>query len=231
MCAPLWSRQMQTSPTWHWSCGCFIDHCSQERGFRRCNKMIPEPPFDPPDMKLLNRSCLCRSFLYPPTGRSWLPVRKEIGSLYRLEGGAVVALLEMSARSASWLGVTSGLGKFLSVWVSARQLTSRFGEEGGHWFLELDWVDASDCIHCVPLSHLEFSLSSVFPPVCGTEFDLSLVLRSKKKSFLLMFAIRHMQCRGRRGTWRRAILAYMSLSWPHCGHWWQTISILCSFWL
>lgn len=75
MCAPLWSRQMQSSPSWHWSCRCFIDHCSQDRGFRRCNKMIPEPPFDPPDVKLLNRSCLCR-----PIGAFCAHLQAEAGS-------------------------------------------------------------------------------------------------------------------------------------------------------
>lgn len=38
-------------------------------------------------------------------------------------------------------------------------------------------------------------------PVGATEFDLSPALRSKKESFLLMSAVRHMQCRGGGRRW------------------------------
>lgn len=174
----------------------------QERCFGRCNKMIPGSLFDTtppprhPQMCGSSRGYAVPaggSFRCPPAGRIRLPDRKETDSVFRWVGGALGPPLEMSAESASWLRVTSGLGKFFSLWVSAWQLTSCFRREGGWASFTETWL--SECLRLVPCQSWSFPLVVHFPPVCGTEFDLSLVLRSKKKSFLLMFAIRHMQCR------------------------------------
>lgn len=147
----------------------------------------------------------------------WAELSFQIGrklALSRQSGGLLVPPLEMSAQNTSWLRVTAGLGKFFSPRVSTRQLTSCSADkEGGLRLRGLDWANASDWSHCQSWS---FFLVVHFPPVCGTEFDLSLVLGSKKKSFLLMFAIRHMQCRGAGGG-RRAVLAHTAVSWPHGG--------------
>lgn len=110
---------MRLPECWQWCPWGFMGCGRQERCFGRCNKMIPESLFDttPPHPQMCGSSPGCavladRSAGCPPAGRIPLPDRKEIDSVFRWVGGALGPPLEMSAESASWLRVTSGLGKF-----------------------------------------------------------------------------------------------------------------------
>lgn len=150
-------------------------------------------------------------FLCPPVSRVWLPGRREMGSVHGQE--------REGFESRRWECQHK---------VGSHQDPVSFSPSG----------QADDSLHLVSEQRrvgivyqnliermpptgrtvsLRVFLHSAFPrpPVCGTEFDLSLVLRSKKKSFLLMFAIRHTQCGV--GGWGRAVLASRLLSWSHGG--------------